>query len=239
MKTNRCILIALFLLATFCCSAAFSADEKKAPASGTWTWESQGQNNQTRTSTLKLKQDGDKLTGAMVRRNGEETAIEDGKIKDGQLSFTVTMEFGGNKFTRKFSGKLEGDTIKGKIESERDGQTQSRDWAAKRQVLAGATGTWKWTRTFNNNEMAFALKLKQDGEKLTGTLSVGDNEAKVDDGKVSGNEISFSVTSEFNGNKFTRKYTGKVEGDTIKGKTELERDGQTQSRDWEAKRSKD
>ena len=30
----------------------------------------------------------------------------------------------------------------------------------------------------------------------------------------------------------------KVEGDTIKGKTTSERNGQTQSRDWEAKRSK-
>ena len=37
----------------------------------------------------------------------------------------------------------------------------------------------------------------------------------------------------------TTKYTGKVSGDTIKGKTERERDGQTQSRDWEAKRAKE
>jgi hypothetical protein len=29
-------------------------------------------------------------------------------------------------------GKLSGDTIKGKSESERDGQVQSRDWEAKR-----------------------------------------------------------------------------------------------------------
>jgi hypothetical protein len=34
----------------------------------------------------------------------------------------------------------------------------------------------------------------------------------------------------------TIKYNGKLSGDSIKGKTESERDGQPRSRDWEAKR---
>ena len=53
-------------------------------------------------------------------RNNTDTAIEDGKFKDGTLTFTVTREFNGNKFTPKYSGKLDGDTIKGS--SERPGQ---------------------------------------------------------------------------------------------------------------------
>ena len=82
--------------------------------------------------TLKLKLDGDKLTGAMVGQNGQETAIEDGQFKDGEVSFKVTRERQGNKITTKYAGKVSGDTIKGKIESERNGQPQSRDWEAKR-----------------------------------------------------------------------------------------------------------
>jgi hypothetical protein len=35
----------------------------------------------------------------------------------------------------------------------------------------------------------------------------------------------------------TSKYNGKVTADSIKGKTEFERNGETQSRDWEAKKS--
>jgi hypothetical protein len=50
--------------------------------------------------------------------------------------------------------------------------------------------------------------------------------------------VTFSVTRERNGQKRTTKYNGKLEGDTIKGKAEFQRDGQTQSRDWEAKRDK-
>ena len=108
---------------------------------------------------------------------------------------------------------------------------------------ADATGTWTWTRQGRGGggEVKMTLKLKVAGEKLTGTLSSPGRDGQVTDteitdGKVKGEEISFTVTREFNGNKFTTKYNGKVTADTIKGKTESERNGQTQSRDWEAKR---
>ena len=47
----------------------------------------------------------------------------------------MTREFQGNKFVAKYNGKISGDTIKGKIETERDGQAQSRDWTATREVV--------------------------------------------------------------------------------------------------------
>jgi hypothetical protein len=106
------------------------ADDKPNPT-GAWKWTVM-RNNQAREASLKLKLDGDKLTGAMVGQNGQETPIEDGQYKDGEVSFKVTRERQGNKITTKYSGKLSGDTIKGKIESERNGQPQSRDWEAKR-----------------------------------------------------------------------------------------------------------
>ena len=109
---------------------ALRADDKPNPT-GTWKWTAM-RGNQARESTLKLKLDGDKLTGAMIGQNGQETPIEDGQFKDGEVSFKVTRERQGNKITTKYTGKLSGDTIKGKIESERNGQPQSRDWEAKR-----------------------------------------------------------------------------------------------------------
>ena len=109
---------------------ALRADDKPNPT-GTWKWTVSIQ-GQDREMTLKLKLDGDKLTGSMPGRDGQETAIEDGQFKDGEVSFKVTRERQGNKITTKYTGKLSGDTIKGKIESERNGQPQSRDWEAKR-----------------------------------------------------------------------------------------------------------
>jgi len=98
---------------------------------GTWKW-TVTRGEQKYESTLKLKLEGDKLTGAMLGRSGQETAITDAKCKDGEISFTVTREREGRKMTAKYSGKVSGDTIKGKIEFQREGQSQSREWEAKR-----------------------------------------------------------------------------------------------------------
>lgn len=102
-----------------------------------------------------------------------------------------------------------------------------------------ATGTWKWTSMFNNNSIESTLKLKQEGEKLTGVY-VGRNnmETAIEDGTVKGDAVSFKIVREFNGNKFAMKYSGTLSGDAIKGKTSFDRDGQSQERDWEAKRQK-
>lgn len=105
--------------------------EDKADPTGKWTW-TVTFNNQSRDQSVTLKLDGDKLTGTMPGRDGQERQIENGSFKDGTVSFTVTRERDGNKFVSKYSGKVEGDKITGKIESERDGQTQSRDWTATR-----------------------------------------------------------------------------------------------------------
>ena len=92
-----------------------------------------------RTNTLTLKLDGDKLTGKVSSpgREGQarETEIADAKLKGEEISFTVTREFNNNKMVFKYNGKVTASTIKGKIESERDGQPQSRDWEAKREAV--------------------------------------------------------------------------------------------------------
>ena len=98
---------------------------------GTWKW-SITFGDQTRESTLKLKLEGDKLTGTILGRENQETPIENATYKDGDVAFSYTRERNNQKFTIKYSGKLSGDTIKGKQEFSRDGQSQSRDWEAKR-----------------------------------------------------------------------------------------------------------
>ena len=119
--------LAVGLLALVFVSTASAADP-----TGTWKW-SVTFGDQTREQTAKLKLEGDKLTGVIVGRNNMETAIADATFKDDTISFTVTRERDGNKFVSKYSGKLDGDAIKGKIESERDGQARSVDWNAKRE----------------------------------------------------------------------------------------------------------
>src|SRR5919109_646947 len=101
------------------------------------------------------------------------------------------------------------------------------------------TGTWKYTAEINGQSIDVTIKLKLEGDKLTGAVSVLDMESKIEDGKYKDGEVSFKVNREMNGNKFTIKYKGTIKGDTFKGKRELDRDGQTNTRDFEAKRVKE
>jgi hypothetical protein len=110
---------------------------------------------------------------------------------------------------------------------------------ARAEDKPNPTGTWKWTVKFGDQEREMSLKLKAEGDKLTGSMPGRDGkELKIEDGTFKGDEVAFKVTREFNGQKFVIKYKGKVSGDTIKGKTEFDRNGETMSRDWEAKRAK-
>ena len=120
-------------------AAQTQAADAKANVAGNWTWSTPGRDGgPERKSTLTLKVEGDKVTGKIAApgRDGApmETVIEDAKVDGATVTFKVTRTFGENKMVQKFNGKLEGDSIKGKIEFERNGEAQSRDWEAKRQA---------------------------------------------------------------------------------------------------------
>ena len=131
---------ALLILATGLTSAAAPEASKKADVTGTWKWNYTTPNGQAVESTLTLKQDGDKLTGTLAgRRGGEaeirnagEAEIKEGKVDGDEVSFQIMRERNGRMMTQKYKGKLEGDTIKGKVEVNFNGQDRSRDWEAKR-----------------------------------------------------------------------------------------------------------
>jgi hypothetical protein len=110
---------------------------------------------------------------------------------------------------------------------------------ARAEDKPNPTGTWKYTADVGGQSIEVTIKLKLEGDKLTGTVSVLDMETKIEDGKYQDGEVSFKVNREMDGNKFTLKYKGKIKGDTFKGKRDLERDGQTNTREFEAKRSKE
>jgi hypothetical protein len=86
---------------------------------------------------------------------------------------------------------------------------------------ADATGTWKATVETPNGTMESTFVLKVDGAKLTGTVTGRMGESQVSEGKVDGDNISFSVVREFNGNEFRMNYKGKVSETEIKFTVEM------------------
>jgi phage shock protein E len=123
----NCLAGALLLIST----AAQAAD-----ADGNWIWTTPGRNGgPERQSVLSLKTDGSQLTGNLSTpgRDGKptDTAIADGKVDGDNISFDVVRQFNGNSITVNYTGTVSGGQITGKIETVRNGQTQSRDWLAK------------------------------------------------------------------------------------------------------------
>ena len=65
--------------------------------------------------------------------------------------------------------------------------------------------------------MENTFTLKVDAGKLTGTITMGQmGEAPISEGKVDGDNVSFAVVREFNGNQFRINYKGKVAGGRIR-----------------------
>lgn len=90
-------------------------------------------------------------------------------------------------------------------------------------TLFAADLTGKWTAESEGRDgqkRTTTFNLKSEGDKLTGTVSgMGGTENAIQEGKITGDEVSFSVTMNFNGNERKQEYKGKLVGDTLQLKT--------------------
>ena len=103
----------------------------------------------------------------------------------------------------------------------------------------GADATGKWTAEMagrNGNTRQVTMNLKVDGAKLTGTIGGARGDTDITDGKVDGDEISFSVVREFNGNQMKLNYKGKVTDNEIHFTVQRE-GGEGEGRQFTAKRA--
>src|SRR5579872_323445 len=90
-------------------------------------------------------------------------------------------------------------------------------------LAADISGTWKGTAEGGPNgalERTFVFKV--DGTKLTGeTTSQMLGKSTIADGKIDGDNISFSISATMQGNELKLTYKGKVSGDGIELTSEI------------------
>ena len=98
----RAILFALLL----CAVSAFAAD-----VDGKWSGSVNTPNGDIPVG-FTFKADGATLTGSMVGMDGMNIAIKDGKVDGKNISFSVTLDFGGMPFTLNYKGVVAPDQIK-------------------------------------------------------------------------------------------------------------------------------
>ncbi len=100
---------------------------------------------------------------------------------------------------------------------------------------ADITGTWKATAEGPNGAMERTFVFKVDGNRLTGeTTSSFLGKSTIEDGKVEGDSLSFTITVKFQDNEMKVNYKGKVSGDEIKLTAELP--GGDQTIEWRGKK---
>lgn len=116
----RTIICALLLSAV----AAFAAD-----VNGKWTGDVPGRGGDTMPTTFNFKVEGEKLTGTMTGPQGD-LPLQEGKVSGDNVSFTTTLEFGGNSIKLLYKGTVSGQTIK--MTREREGSGQPREFTIKR-----------------------------------------------------------------------------------------------------------
>jgi opacity protein-like surface antigen len=102
---------------------------------------------------------------------------------------------------------------------------------------ADISGAWKGTADFGGQTIERTFVFKVDGTKLTGeTTSEMLGKSTIENGKIDGDNISFTIKANFQGNDMTMTYKGKVTGDTIKLTADLGADV-GQSIEWSLTRA--
>jgi hypothetical protein len=82
-------------------------------------------------------------------------------------------------------------------------------------TAADVTGKWKAEFTTpDGTQRVNTFTFKVDGGTLTGSVAGAQDETPIKDGKVSGDDLSFTADRPFG----TFTYTGKIGGDSIKFK---------------------
>jgi hypothetical protein len=214
----------------------FAADPKpRSSYAGTWRWSFTMPDGTQVEPKLKLKEVDGKPTGTSSFRAGTETPVTNLTVQGDQVAFDVVRERDGHKIITHYSGQLNGETIKGKIQSNWNGEAQTYPWEALR--FAGIEGTWKWTNDLGRFRGETRLRLKVEGKKLAGKIAAFGREQDIHGGKFVNEEVSFFTAIEWEGERYTNRYYGQLVGDMIEGKAELNLLGRLRTNDWTAYRA--
>src|SRR5262245_10216397 len=89
--------------------------------------------------------------------------------------------------------------------------------SAPAQGNTDIAGTWDFTLESPQGKNTYLFIVKTDGEKLSGVVKSQRGERPVDNFALTGNDLSFTLTIQFQGADMLIAYKGTVEKDSMKG----------------------
>jgi len=236
-------LTALACIVTVGLFIAHAADAPKArsPVEGIWQWDFTMPDGGKVTPRVEFRTKENVLTGTSRFRFGSRMPLTNINLRGDQLSFDVVRERDDEEeVVTQYRGRMSGDSIKGKITSKANGEERSYDWVAKR--VSPLEGVWSVSTDVGRERPIEAkLTLEQEGEKLSGSLTTGWGKVDIHRGKFKDGRISFETERRRRdgGEKSTNRYHGKVIGDKMEGKVEMNSFGSSERETnfWDAVRA--
>ncbi|HSF23279.1 MAG TPA: hypothetical protein VLE20_03555 [Blastocatellia bacterium] len=202
-----------------------------------------------RTVLMVIKQEGDKLTGAMKSQRGERP-LDSVTVKGDEITFIMTQQVQGQDMVMTYKGKVAGGSMAGDADfggfatgtwsavPHKEDAAAASSGAAAAPAASGSganniSGAWDVTVETAAGSGSPSFTFKQEGENLTGTYKGQFGEGPLT-GSVKGEDVKFAVNISAQGQSLAVVYTGKITGkDSMKGTVTL---GELGEGTWTGKR---
>lgn len=199
---------------------AMMPSAQAADANGTWkgSFDFQGTNVPV---TLHLAVAGSTVTGTVEGLPNSPAEIHDGKVDGDTVSFWVNSDYEGQTYKLVYKGKVSAGQIEFSFGTE-DGSwgttmTAKSEMPAVKPSAPDATGTWKGAFDFQGTNVQLTFHLTAAGGTLTGTVEgLPASPLEIHEGKVDGNTVTFTVTTDYQGSPVRLVYKGTVTAEGIK-----------------------
>jgi hypothetical protein len=103
-------------------------------------------------------------------------------------------------------------------------------------VPARVTGPWQWQTSVAGKPQAYEMVLEQNFQVISGVVRVGGHSVKLQEPKLSGDQISGTFIADVNGAPLKHEFSGRVTGGGIEGSVKLTGSRTQGQVEWSAKR---
>jgi hypothetical protein len=175
--------------------------------------------------TFHLTAAGGAVTGTIEGLPTGAAEIHDGKVDGDAVTFWVNTDYEGTTYKIVYKGKISEGQIEFSFGTE-DGSwgasmiVKNSDAPAMKPAAAAApdvAGNWKGAFDFQGTSVPLTFHLTVAAGVVTGTVEgLPTTPAEIHDGKVEGDTVTFSVTTDYQGTPVKLVYKGKVAADGIK-----------------------
>jgi SAM-dependent methyltransferase len=105
-------------------------------------------------------------------------------------------------------------------------------------IPADAAGVWRWRMTTSGGDRDYFLRLVQTFQKISGKLEGQSPESRIEEPRLSGDQISFTIVDETQGRKALIRLHGRISGNSIEGDATVQGGPDEGHYSWAAKRDR-